>query len=326
MNSTITFTWTRRLLRSFARQFYLRSLVVYLILLAILPVVLCWGCTTVITQLHGFFSNAGVVDLWYHILVSLPIALLPAICLIKLVKLVIKAKHDYTRMCESCPIHDDKEVDVEIRIDDDGIGLGKEKVRWDEMTVGLATKDFYAFQSGKPVLVGMPKYAVDAKLGEYLTGKMKTINKSCKGRLRQGDKKAFRPNLLLKWGAVWGAFFAGSLVATLAFRGANSFFAETSTAPVGSLAFVLLMAVVSAVIGPLMIVCAALAIFCVEGGTPTAICSLLMVSPLMYCALIWGFCRWWKSTSRLVKCIGWIAIVCYSAVATYCLLYGGSSI
>ena len=322
MNVTITFKWTRRLYRSFVRQFYLRSIVIYFIFLSILPVILCWGCTSVIIQLYGFFSDNGVVDLWYHIFVTLPIALLAAIGLIKLVKRAVKVKHEYTRVYESCPIEADNEIDVEVKIDDDGIGLSKNKVQWDEMTVGLATKDFYAFLSARPVLIGMPKYAVDAELGEYLKNKMRVIKERQKGRVRQDNKKDFRLNTLLKCGAVWGALVVGCLAATFAFCGANSLLAEASA----SLAFVLLAAIVSALIGPLMIICVALVIFHVEGGTPTAICSLLLGSPLMYCALIWGFRRWWKSTNRLVKCVGWIAIACYSAVATYCLLYGGSTI
>ena len=321
MNVTITYKRTRGLYYSFVRQFYLRSIVIYFIFLSILPVILCWGCTSVIIQLYGFFSGAGVVDLWYHLFVSLPIALLAAIGLIKLVKRVVKVKHEYTRVYESCPIEADNEIDVEVKIDDDGIGLGKEKVRWDEMTLGLATKDFYAFLSARPVLVGIPKYAVDAELGEYLKNKMMVIKERQKGRVRQDNKQDFRLNTLLKCGAVWGALVVGCLAANLAFCGANSLLADR-----GSLAFVLLAAIVSALIGPLMIICVALVIFHVEGGTPTAICSLLIVSPLMYWALIWGFRRWWKSTNRLVKCVGWIAIACYSAVATYCLLYGGSTI
>ena len=322
MNVTITYKRTRRLYRSFVRQFYLRSIVIYFIFLSILPVILCWGCTSVIIQLYGFFSGAGVVDLWYHLFVSLPIALLAAIGLIKLVKRVVKVKHEYTRVYESCPIEADNEIDVEVKIDDDGIGLGKEKVRWDEMTLGLATKDFYAFLSARPVLIGIPKYAVDAELGEYLKNKMRVIKERQKGRVRHDNKKDFRLNALLKCGAVWGALVVGCLAANFAFCGANSLLAEASA----SLAFVLLAAIVSALIGPLMIICVALVIFHVEGGTPTAICSLLLGSPLMYCALIWGFRRWWKTTSRLVKWVGWIAIVCYSALATYCLLYGGSTI
>ena len=185
MNTTITYKRTRRLYHSFVRQFYLRSMVIYFILLSVLPAVLCWACAVMIFQLYGFFSDLGVVDLWYHLFVSVPIALLPAICLIKLVKQVIKIKNGYTRVCESCPIHDDNEADIEVKIDDDGIDFGKGKVQWDEMTIGLATKDFYAFLSSRPALIGIPKYAVDAKLDEYLMNKMQIIKKRLKGRARQ---------------------------------------------------------------------------------------------------------------------------------------------
>ena len=232
MNVTITYKRTRGLYYSFVRQFYLRSIVIYFIFLSILPVILCWGCTSVIIQLYGFFSGAGVVDLWYHLFVSLPIALLAAIGLIKLVKRVVKVKHEYTRVYESCPIEADNEIDVEVKIDDDGIGLGKEKVRWDEMTLGLATKDFYAFLSARPVLIGIPKYAVDAELGEYLKNKMRVIKERQKGRVRHDNKKDFRLNTLLKCGAVWGALVVGCLAATFAFCGANSLLADR-----GSLAF-----------------------------------------------------------------------------------------
>ena len=123
--------------------------------------------------------------MWYHIFVTLPIALLPVRGLIKLSKRVIKVKIAYTRTYESCPIHDDKEVDVELKIDDDGIGFGKEKIQWEEMTLGFVTKDFYAFLSERPMFIGMPKYAVDAELGEYLKNKMKILNERLKAQMRQ---------------------------------------------------------------------------------------------------------------------------------------------
>lgn len=185
MNATITYKRTRRLYLSFVRQFYLRSIVIYFILLSVLPAVLCWGCAVMIFQLYGFFSDIGVVDLWYHLFVSLPIALLPVICLIKLVKQVIKIKNGYTRVCESCPIHDDNEADIEVKIDDNGIDFGKRKVQWDEMTIGLSTKDYYAFLSSRPVLIGIPKFAVDKKLGEYFMKKMQMIKERQKYRVRQ---------------------------------------------------------------------------------------------------------------------------------------------
>ena len=139
--------------------------------------VVCWVFAVLISQLYRFFSANGVVDMWYHIFVTLPLALLPVPGLIKLAKWVIKVKRGYTRQYEACPINDDQEVDVELKIDDGGIGRGEEKVLWEEMTVGFATKDFYAFLSKRPMLIGMPKYAVDAELGGYLKNQMKMINK-----------------------------------------------------------------------------------------------------------------------------------------------------
>ena len=186
MNTTVTYKRTRRQYHSFVRQFFWRVAVTPLIVIIIFAV-LCWGCISTIIQLYGFFSNAGVVDIWYHLFVSLPLALFSVrflIALIKLAKLLIKVKHSYTRQYEACPVHDNQEVDVELKIDDDGIGFGKEKVQWEEMTLGFATKDFYAFLSERPMLIGMPKYAVDAELGEYLKTKMKMINKRRKGRKR----------------------------------------------------------------------------------------------------------------------------------------------
>ena len=186
MNTTVTYKRTRRQYHSFVRQFFWRVAVTPLIVIIIFAF-LCWGCISTIIQLYGFFSDAGVVDIWYHLFVSLPLALFSVpflIALIKLAKLVIKVKHSYTRQYEACPVHDNQEVDVELKIDDDGIGIGKEKVQWEEVTLGFATKDFYAFLSERPMLIGMPKYAVDAELGEYLKTKMKMINKRRKGRKR----------------------------------------------------------------------------------------------------------------------------------------------
>ncbi len=190
MNTTVTYKRTRRQYHSFVRQFFWRVAVTPLIVIIIFAF-LCWGCISTIIQLYGFFSDAGVVDIWYHLFVSLPLALFSVlflIALIKLAKLVIKVKHSYTRQYEACPVHDNLEVDVELKIDDDGIGFGKEKVQWEEVTLGFATKDFYAFLSERPMLIGMPRYAVDAELGEYLKNKMKMLNKRRKDRSRHGKR------------------------------------------------------------------------------------------------------------------------------------------
>ena len=73
-------------------------------------------------------------------------------------------------------------------------------------------------------------------------------------------------------------------------------------------------------LGPLLGTCFALGMFRVEGGTAMAIISIFLGVPLMYWALILGLRRWWKATGRLAKWIGWIAIACYSALATYCMI------
>ena len=191
MNTTVTYKRTRRQYHSFVRQFFWRVAVTPLIVIIIFAF-LCWGCISTIIQLYGFFSDAGVVDIWYHLFVSLPLALFSVLFLIALIKLakllIIKVKHSYTRQYEACPVHDNQEVDVELKIDDDGIGFGKEKVQWEEVTLGFATKDFYAFLSERPMLIGMPKYAVDAELGEYLKNKMKMLNKRRKDRSRHGKR------------------------------------------------------------------------------------------------------------------------------------------
>ena len=192
MSTTVTYKRTRRLHSSFVRQFFWRVAVTPLIVIIIFAV-LCWGCISTIIQLYGFFSNTGVVDIWYHLFVSFPLALFSVlflIAMIKLVKQLVMVNYICTRMHESCPIHEDNVVNVEVKIDDDGIGLGKNKEQWDEMTLGLETKDFYAFLSKRPVLIGIPKYTVEAELGEYLKTKVKKINKRLKGRMsHQRDAK-----------------------------------------------------------------------------------------------------------------------------------------
>ena len=176
MNITMTYRWTRSLYSAFVRQFFWRGQAIYLILLAVVAAAVCLVFALVIAQLYRFFSSTGVVDAWYHILVTLPVALFPAPILVKLIKRVIKFKRDYTRlMHESCPIHDDGEIDVKVKIDCDGICLGKKRVLWEEMTVGFTTKDFYVFMSDSPVLIGLPKFPGDEKLAEYLVNEMRMI-------------------------------------------------------------------------------------------------------------------------------------------------------
>ena len=128
----------------------------------------------------------------------------------------------------------------------------------------------------------------------------------------------------MKWISLWGMFIAGHILALLTFCGVNSFRIQSIAAAVGHLALIPLSAIVYTAIGPLSIISFALFMFHIRGGTSTAIGSLLIGGPLMYFALAWGFRRWWKTSSRIVRYVGWIMIASYSALATYCLLYVSS--
>ena len=132
--------------------------------------------------------------------------------------------------------------------------------------------------------------------------------------------KGFK-HIFLKWGVPWGALAAGHIVAILMFCGIDSIHTPALATTLGSLAMIPFSAVIYAVLGPLAIVGMVLFMFRVRGGTTTTICSLLIGSPLIYCAVIWGFRRWRRATGHIARCVGWIILTCYSAVATYCLLY-----
>ena len=181
MNSAVTYKLTKRLQRAHAQQLFWPGAAISLMIHAIGTVVVCWVCGTVISQLYRFFSRCGVADVWYHVFVSLPIALTSAPVLIQLVKVVMRIKRGYSkRMRESWPLGDNVEVDVEIMIDDDGIGRVKgfrelKRLKWEEMTFAREVKNFYVFGDKAEVLAGIPKDAVDAELGEYLMKKIRTI-------------------------------------------------------------------------------------------------------------------------------------------------------
>ncbi len=136
-----------------------------------------------------------------------------------------------------------------------------------------------------------------------------------------GEKAHNMKHTFFKWFVPWGALATGHLVAILMFCGINSIYTPSLATTLGSLAMIPFSAVIYAALGPLAIVGMVLFMFRVQGGTATAICSLLIGSPLMYCAVIWGLRRWWRATGPLARCVGWIMLTCYSAVATYCLLY-----
>ena len=128
----------------------------------------------------------------------------------------------------------------------------------------------------------------------------------------------------IKWISLLGMLIAGHLLALLMFCGVSSFRTQSIAAALGYLALIPLSAIVCTAIGPLSIISFALFMFRIRGGTSTAVGSLLTGGALMYFALAWGFRRWWKTSSRIVRYVGWAMIASYSALATYCLLYVSS--
>ena len=85
-----------------------------------------------------------------------------------------------------------------------------------------------------------------------------------------------------------------------------------------------LSAVVYAAAGPLSIISFTLFLFRVRGGTLTAITSLILGSMLIYPALIWFLRRWLRTEKPLVRRLGWLFLLSYAALATYCLMFVSS--
>ncbi len=81
-----------------------------------------------------------------------------------------------------------------------------------------------------------------------------------------------------------------------------------------------------AAIGPLSIVLFLLTLFRVQGGTTTAIFSLVCGVPLLYWALFILVRKMMKAKHRLSQWLLRVALACYSALSTFALLYGCSSI
>ena len=110
-------------------------------------------------------------------------ALISASVLVRLVAQATRDKRGYSMAIkESWPLREDYAIEVEIRIDDNGIGLGKgfkepKQIEWAEMIFAFASKDFYVFMDKGRGLVGIPRYAIDAALDRYLADQMRTIKK-----------------------------------------------------------------------------------------------------------------------------------------------------
>ena len=126
-----------------------------------------------------------------------------------------------------------------------------------------------------------------------------------------------------RWLALWAALVIGHLVATLVFPGEIAFCVH-SFDEIQGLVLLPLSAVVYAAIGPLSMICFILFLFRVQGGTLTAIASLILGSVLIYLAIIWFLRIWLRTEKSLVRRLGWLIVSSYAALATYCLLYVSS--
>ncbi len=86
----------------------------------------------------------------------------------------------------------------------------------------------------------------------------------------------------------------------------------------------MLTGVVSAAIGPFGLVCFGLYTFRVRGGTPIAVGSLMLMVPVLYLLLTVWMRSWAKMERPAAKWASYIAMVCYSALSTYCIAYVSS--
>lgn len=136
------------------------------------------------------------------------------------------------------------------------------------------------------------------------------------------DRRRFLKSIL-KWLELWGLLFCGHLLAGLIFTKAG---ASCTLSFIDVLIMAIpLSALVVAATGPLAIVGFALFLFRVQGGTPVAVFSLTFGSLLIYSALIWCTWLWAKAGHAAARWCAGICLLCYSAFATFCMLYLASS-
>ena len=136
--------------------------------------------------------------------------------------------------------------------------------------------------------------------------------------------KSEKRNYLRKLMILWGMLVIGHVVGLLLYCG---FPTDITCKDVWQVAFLPISAIVfAAIIGPLLIVAFFLTLFRVQGGTTTAIFSLVCGVPL----LCWGLFRlahkFLKAEARPAQWLLGIVLMGYSALSTFALLYGGSSI
>ena len=121
--------------------------------------------------------------------------------------------------------------------------------------------------------------------------------------------------------ALLGAFIVGQVVGILAASPPGFSFGSSDVSVLDVLGLLLLPLSVTATaaLGPLILVICGLFAFHVQGGTWVAIGSLLVGVPLLYVAVIWGLRRWWKTESPRARLFGWLALVAYNALVTFCV-------
>jgi hypothetical protein len=121
---------------------------------------------------------------------------------------------------------------------------------------------------------------------------------------------------------VWGMLIVGHIVGSLIYGGLPNAFEIVSW----EAALLSISAIAFAAIGPLSIVLFFLTLFRVQGGTTTAIFSLVCGVPLLCWALFVLVRKMMKAKHRLSQWLLRVALACYSALSTFALLYGCSSI
>ena len=128
-------------------------------------------------------------------------------------------------------------------------------------------------------------------------------------------------NSFRNWMIVWGMLIVGHVAGLLLYCGL-----PTAYESVWLMVMLPISAIAFAAIGPLSIVLFFLTLFRVQGGTTTAIFSLVCGVPLLCWFLLWLVRKQLKAECCLYRWLINIVLVCYSALSSFALLYGCSSI
>ena len=128
-------------------------------------------------------------------------------------------------------------------------------------------------------------------------------------------------NSFRNWMIVWGMLIVGHVAGLLLYCGLPTAYESAwlmVMLPISAIAF--------AAIGPLSIVLFFLTLFRVQGGTTTAIFSLVCCVPLLCWALFVLVRKMMKAKHRLSQWLLRVALACYSALSAFALLHGASRI